>query len=203
MKKPNFFKYVAGFFVGVTLIVIAACGNKSQNNTQPVQTNLYPYQQCVNCQNINGNVFFSGQSSDYTGTLQVTWAFAGQNLVMQQTYPYTASVTPGTYYGPVSTTGQLSLSQNINLGYCQIPAGTYSLVTNQAGQWGYGIVSNLTMQAMGPTNMVVSFFGQVSSPGYLSSGQASSSTNSVGRMFGNLQIQSVNGQTCQQIIGVQ
>jgi len=204
MKKPNFYKYFAGFFVAVTLSVIAACGNKGGNNQQPIPVQppvVYP--NCVNCQGINGAIFFSGESADYTGTLRITWAFSGQNIVTQP-YPYnTGSMTTETYAGMVSSSGQLILSQNANLGYCVIPAGTYQVVTAQAGQWGYGIVSNLALQAVGPANVLMNFYGQVSASSYLSNGQLSTISASRGRMFGNLQVQSVNGQACYQMIGVQ
>jgi len=203
MKKNNQTPYALGFFVGAILTFLAACGQKGDNNTaQPVQP-VTGYQQCLNCQNLNGSTFFTGESTDYTGSLRVTWSFAGSTMVTQ-TYPYNnGTVTPGTYYGSVSTTGQMYLSQSMNLGYCVIPAGTYSLMTTQAGQWAYGIVSNLSLQAVGASNLILGFYGQVSSSGYLQNGQVSSSTSNTGRMFGNLVVQSVNGQACQQIIGVQ
>jgi hypothetical protein len=204
MKKTNFYKYFAGFFVAATLSVIAACGSKGGSNQQP--TVLPPqvvYPNCVNCQGINGAILFSGESADYTGSLRITWAFSGQNMTVQP-YPYnTMGVTTETYNGMVSTSGQMILNQNINLGYCVIPAGTYSVVTSQAGQWSYAIVSNLAMQAVGPASVMLNFNGQVSASSYLSNGQLSTISASKGRMYGNLQVQSVNGQACYQMIGVQ
>lgn len=204
MKKSNFNKYFAGFFVAATLMVIAACGNKGGNNPPPVPVQpqiVYP--NCVNCQGINGAIFFSGESADYTGLLRITWAFSGQNMTIQP-YPYNSGgMTTETYAGMVSTSGQMIVNQNVNLGYCVIPAGTYTVVTAQAGQWGYGIVSNLALQAVGPSSVLLNFYGQVSASSYLSNGQLSTISASTGRMFGNLQVQSVNGQACYQMIGVQ
>lgn len=205
MKKNNYFKYATGFFVGVALTFIAACGNKGGNNSNQQVIPVTPFQACANCQNINGAVFFSAESVDYTGSIRLNWTFSGQASPVVQSYPYQSNgMTPGTYYGPVAAQGQLSVSQAMNLGYCVVPAGVYSVGTIQAGQWGYGIASGLALQAIsGATSMLITFNGQVSSPGYLQDSQASSSTNPVGRMFGNLQIQSINGQQCQQIIGIQ
>lgn len=204
MKKSNFYKYFAGFFLTAALSVIAACGSKGGNNQQPVPVQpqvVYP--NCVNCQGINGTIFFSGESADYTGLLRITWAFSGQNMTVQP-YPYnTSGMTAETYNGMVSSSGQMILNQNINLGYCLIPAGTYSVVTSQAGQWGYAIVSHLALQAVGPSNVLMYFNGQVSASSYLSNGQLSTISASTGRMFGNLYVQSVNGQACNQMIGVQ
>lgn len=204
MKKSNIYKYFAGFFVVATLSVIAACGNKGGNNQQPVPVQppiVYP--NCVNCQGINGAILFSGESTDYTGVLRITWAFSGQTITAQP-YPYnTNGVTTETYNGMISTSGQMILSQNVNIGYCVIPAGTYQVVTSQAGQWSYAIVGNLAMQAVGPANIMLSFNGQVSASSYLSNGQLSTVSASTGRMYGNLQFQSVNGQPCYQMIGVQ
>lgn len=204
MKKPTFFQYFASFFVFVTVSVLAACGNKGGNNQPPVPVQppvVYP--NCVNCQGLSGSIFFSGESSDYTSTLRMTWAFVGQNMPIQQSYPYNTGMTSETYNGLVSTSGQMIVNQSVNLGYCVIPAGTYSVVTAQAGRWGYGIVSNLSLQAVGPSNILLTFYGQVSASSYLSNGQLSTISASTGRMFGNLQVQSVNGQACYQMIGLQ
>lgn len=199
--KTKFYKYCAGFFILATLSVIAACGSKGNNDPQPVAP-IYTYPNCLNCQNVNGSIFFSGESADYTGNLRATWSFAGQNMTVQP-YPYNTGMTSETYQGLVSTTGQLNLSQSMNLGYCMIPAGSYSLVTYQAGQWSYGIVSNLNLQAIGPGGTIsMMFYGQVSASSYLTNGQLSTISASVGRMYGNLQVQSINGQPCNQIIGV-
>lgn len=204
MKKnnnsSNSFKMTSGLFIGAVVAFLVACGNKGGGNNVVQQAPVMPFQQCFNCQNINGSVFFSAESIDYTNSVHLYWTFSGQSNYAYQT----TAMTPGTYYGPVATTGQMSISQSMNLGYCVVPAGTYTLATVQAGQWGYGIASGLALQAInGSYSMIMSFNGQVSSPGSLQNGQLSSSTNTVGRMFGNLQIQSINGQQCQQVIGIQ
>lgn len=203
MNKPNFIKFFTGFFIVAVVSVIAACGGNKQNNQPVVVQPPVVYPSCPNCQGINGPIIFSGESSDYTGSLRVTWAFAGQNRPIQQTYPYSTGMTSETYSGTISTSGQMILNQVLNLGYCVIPAGNYTVVTAQAGQWGYGIVSHLGLQAMGPSNVLLTFHGQVSASSYLSNGQLSTISASTGRMFGTLQVQSVNGQACYQSIGVQ
>ncbi len=207
MNMNKFFKKVAGIFLAAALMSLAACGNKGgNNNVNPQILPVTPFQQCINCQSINGVVFFTAESVDYTGSLHLNWSFAGQNN-MTQSYPYnygSSAITPGTYYGPVATSGQFSVSQNMNLGFCVVPAGVYSIATVKAGQWGYGIASGLALQAInGAFSMFMTFEGQISSPGFLQNGQPSSSTNQVGRMFGNLRIETINGQQCQQVIGIQ
>lgn len=221
MKTTNrYFQFFSLGFLSVWLLFLVACGGGGGSNNNPtpaVVVNPYGYQNCINCQN-TGPTFFTAESVDYTGLLRLSWSFSSGQATIAQTNPYnygygggynygfgmgSGNMTPGSYYGSVSSTGQMTLAQPMNLGYCSIPGGTYTLSTYQAGQWAYGIVSNLTMQAYGPANLQISFLGQVSSPGYLSGSQLSSSTNSVGRMFGNLRIESVNGQICQQVIGIQ
>ncbi len=187
-----------------TMSFLAACGKKADNNPPPPVQPGYGFQNCINCQNIGGAVFFTATSTDYTQTLLMNWSFAGQSTNIGQSYPYNiGGMTPGSYYGPVSTSGQMTFSQPMTNYYCVIPAGSYSLMTYQAGQWGAGIVNNLALQAVGPATLLISFTGQVSSTGWLGEGQPSSSTNPVGRMFGNLNVVSVNGQACQQNIMVQ
>ncbi len=204
MKTNHYLKYASLFFVAATLSLLAACGNKGgDNNPQPVAP-VYPYQNCVGCQNLGGAAFFTSESTDYNQTLRLNLSFAGQNTGIAQAYPYYGSgITPGTYNGPVSATGTMTLPQPLNNYYCVIPAGTYSIGTLQPGQWSSGVTYNLSLQAVGAASLTISLTGQVSSPGYLAPGQPSSSTNPVGRLFGNLNVLSVNGQACQQNIMVQ
>ena len=201
----HFLKRTAGVLLISTLTFLAACGNKGGDNAPPITpVQSYGFQNCLNCQNIGGAAFFTSESTDYAQTLRMNLTFAGQNTSITQSYPYNVgAMTPGTYNGPVSTSGTIVLTQPITNYYCVIPAGTYSVGTYQAGQWGAGIVYNLALQAVGPASLSISLTGQVSSPGWLAQGQPSSSTNPVGRLFGNLNVLSVNGQSCQQNIMIQ
>ena len=106
------------------------------------------------------------------------------------------------YNGPVSASGILSVSQGINLGYCQIPAGSYQLRTVAQGQWYSATISNLRLQAVGPATLTLTLTsGRVSSP--KPSGQSGvlwSEVAPIGRINGDLFIESINGYQCSQSI---
>lgn len=108
------------------------------------------------------------------------------------------------YSGPVAVNGQFIVSQGMNLGYCQLPVGTYALTTLQAGQWNMGIIYNLRMQATGAANIVLSISpGQVSAKSGYQTGYTWNEVGNAGRIFGNLVVESVNGYPCQMSILVQ
>lgn len=222
MKTTNFWKYTAAILAVSVVTSLVACGNKNQNNNpQPVNG----FEQCVNCQNINGAAFFTAQASDSYGAIALNISFTGQNIATQPVQPVNNGYgnNYGGYYGsgysnynpyqsspiisysgPVGASGQFAVNQNMNLGYCQLPLGSYNLGTVSAGQWSSGIVYNLRMQASGPANIVMTITtGQVSSPGYLQPGQLGSGMNPTGRLFANIMIESVNGQPCQMSMLVQ
>lgn len=229
MKTTNFWKYTASILAVSVVTSLVACGNKNQNNNNPQP--VYGFEQCVNCQGINGAAFFTAQSTDTYGSFALNWSFTGQaagaipqqqynpyqqqynpyqqqyNPYQQQQYspnPYVNQYSPMSYSGLVGVVGQLAVNQGMNLGYCQLPGGNYNLGTLSAGQWTMGIVYNLRMQATGPANIVLTLTqGQVSSPGYLQPGQMGSGVNPNGRLFANVMIESVNGQPCQTSMLVQ
>lgn len=211
MKNKNYLKYAKHLLVSAAILALGACGDKggNNNNTPPY---VAPYNQCVNCQNINGAALFTADSSDSYGMIRFNWIFTGsanQAVYAQPNYPYGQQLpgyvqTQGSYVGPAGVTGSLTINQAINLGYCQLPAGVYLLNTVQAGNWQYSMVSNLRMQAVGPVAMNLTLTqGQVSSPGYLADGQTSSSSATSGRLFANVMIESVGGNICQMAILVQ
>ncbi len=223
MKTKNYFKYAKVLLASAVLLALAACGDKGGNNNNVNnQGNIGLYNQCPNCQNLNGSALFAAESVDSYGMIRFNWIFTGSNLQAQtypQQYTHTQQVpynnqqvygggyygqTQGSYVGPVGVTGSLSISQAINLGYCQLPAGVYTLNTIQPGNWQSSMVNNLRMQAIGPVAINLSLTqGQVSSPGYLAAGQVSSSSATSGRMFANVMIESVGGYNCQMAILVQ
>lgn len=256
MKTTNLIKTSVTLLVAGVLSSLVACGGKG-GDSQP--TNPYGYQNCTNCQNINGaNIFFRAQSQDYYGVITVNWNFAGQattgypnqpypNFPQPAPYPnygsqpygqqpmygqpYNQQYLPGynggyyygggyqfnntygynngsspvvSYNGPVAVSGQFIVSQGMNLGYCQLPGGTYSLNTIQAGQWYSSFVSGLRMQAAGPANIILSLSqGQVSAKTGAQLGYTWNEVGNVGRIFGNLVIESVNGYNCQMSVLVQ
>lgn len=199
MKKNKFYKNTTGLLILIAMSIMTACGKNSGGNNNPVPVQQgYVFQQCVNCQTLNGPVLFTAVSTDFlTNLINLNWSFNGQ--------AGSAYYTPGTYNGAVTANGQMTVSQSTNLGYCQIPAGAYTLATIQPGQWIFGGgVSGLGLQAIsGASNLLMIFSGTVSSPGYLQDGQLSSATNPVGRMTGVLQVQSINGYACQATINLQ
>ncbi len=233
MIQKNYFKQAAGVFAMAVLLNLTACGNKGGgNNNQPQPVVVNPgFQQCPNCQNMSGTPLFTAESVDSYGVIRMNWSFVGSNVqtayAQPQQQPYYGynygysgglnsntsggvygggyiGQTQGSYVGQVGVQGTMTITQVLNLGYCQIPAGSYSLGTASAGNWQYSMVSNLRMQAVGPASVLLSLTqGQVASAGYLQPGQISSSSASQGRMFGNLMIESVNGYPCQMSILVQ
>lgn len=102
-----------------------------------------------------------------------------------------------TYSGPVAASGTMTILQSMSLGMCQLPGGTYSLGTVTSGQWMSAMVYGLRMQASGPASVVMSISqGQVSAKTGSQLGQTWSEINPVGRIFGNVVIESVNGYPC-------
>lgn len=107
---------------------------------------------------------------------------------------------PTNYYGSIGVTGTLNISQVLNLGYCQIPNGIYTLNSVMPGTWGGTFVSNVRMQAIGPATINLSLTqGQLTSYG---NGQPNYGS-STGRLFANVSIESVNGYACQMSLIVQ
>lgn len=108
------------------------------------------------------------------------------------------------YSGIVAAQGLFSVAQGMSLGYCQLPAGSYTLGTLSPGQWNMGIVSNLRLQAVGPATIILSLTqGQVAAKTGGQLGQTWSEIAPVGRIFGNVMIESVNGYTCSMSVLVQ
>ena len=206
------------------LMTLVACGDKgggSGNNTNGNVGVIGVNPQCANCVGLNGTTLFTANSVDSYGVISFNWNFTSS--VQNTNYPqpvygggynsgYPQPIygggfngqNQGNYVGPVGATGAMTLNQTLNLGYCQIPAGVYTLGTVQMGNWQYSMVSNLRMQAAGPAVINLNLTqGQVSSFGYLQPGQVSSSSATSGRLFANVMIESVNGYNCQMAILVQ
>ena len=160
---------------------------QSQNGgAQPVQPQYYPYG--TNNQYQGYNQY--GTNNQYQGYNQYP-QYGQQNSVIS-------------YNGPVSVNGIIAVTQQLNLGNCIIPAGTYQLRTLAQGQWSAGIVYNLRMQAVGPVNLMLTVTqGQVSAKTGSQLGSTWSEIAPVGRMFANLMFDSVNGYQCSQSVLVQ
>lgn len=217
MKTFNMIKYSGLVLVFSVMATLAACGSKNSDR-QNVPVNNGAFQQCANCQNL-----FQAYS-EYVGfssaqpSFNLNWTFQSQAglaqpLQQQQYNPYNPYTTNynysygGTspiisYNGPVSATGILSVTQSMNLGYCQIPAGSYQLGTIAQGQWYSATVSNLRLQAVGPATLFLTLTsGRVSSPKPSgTSGVLWSEVAPIGRINGDLFIESINGYQCSQSI---
>ncbi|MFZ3231675.1 MAG: hypothetical protein WA160_15810 [Pseudobdellovibrio sp.] len=218
MKPAKLLKYSASLLVVSVMMVLTACGNKSSSDpvVQPV------YQPCVNCQqNIPGqgqlgSVIFQAESQDYYGMVKFNWSFTAQGTIGNNyngynnqgniygggssygnNYGNTMGSPVVTYSGPVSANGTISVAQVMSSGNCQLPAGAYNLITSTPGQWTSAMVYNLRMQANGPAAVVLTLAqGQVSAKTGSQLGQTWSEINPVGRIFGNVMIESINGVPC-------
>lgn len=233
MKQNNKQKILKGVLqsiasVSVTfacLTVLIACGgNKgggaaapaattTSNTTQPV------FQQCANCQLINGPVFYTGTAVDLTGKIELTqWTFSGQLLVYPQGTNQPLPGQPGApvgsatgamntlnYRGLVASNAQMNIKETMTIGYCQVPAGAYSVATLQAGQWSMEIVNGLVLQAInGTAQLVVGFTGYSYNPNmYQFDPNGNLIIQTTGRLYGTLNFVSFNGQACQQAVTVQ
>ena len=193
-------------FMALSLMVFS-CGKNNDNGN-----NNNVYANCAGCAGIaNGQPFFSSQSTDITYGLTMNLNFVGNtggyNANGQQQYgqQYGSTIDPiVSYSGIVAAQGVMTLSQSIGSNYggygqgygsCFLPAGTYSITTAQPGQWSQAIVSGLVLNAIGPASAII----QISQAQVAAKSQLGATWNEVapvGRLFGDLVIQSVNGIQC-------
>lgn len=193
MKILN--KIITLIIITVATASIVACEKKNQNQTQAPHT-LYP--NCVNCGGvINGPEFFRSESADYAQTLRLNLSFIGSSLAATPYYNSYYGSPVINYNGPVAANGSLIINWGSYSGGCVIQPGQYTLSTLQAGTWANAIVQNLRLQAYGPSNMIISLpVAQVSAKRYDQMGQLWTEIPQVGRVFGNVVIENVNGLRC-------
>ncbi|MGZ3692101.1 MAG: hypothetical protein ACXVAX_11400 [Pseudobdellovibrio sp.] len=200
MKTNNLTKLFKGLFVAAALASsVVACGSKNNNNQ-----NLNAYQQsCSNCQNITGYPFFTVSAIAYnqvyySNSLKMNLNFSGQNVSQANNnnngYGY-YSPPSMQYSGQVGAVGDVTVSAPINFGNCpQVPAGDYTISTQTVGTWnGNGSQAQISGLRLVTTNGPVTFtmvFTNASAVEYAMS--YSSST----RLYGNVQIDTVNGLNC-------
>lgn len=206
MKKNILLKTIKGTLLATALMTtLAACGNKN-NNTTPI--NAYT-QSCVNCENITGYPFFSAQTQayrtqgwSYMSAMTIAWSFSGQNTnTMNNGQSYNQWASPAmNYSGQVSAAGTVNVSTATNLGFCPLPAGTYTLTTQTVGQWNQGQVSGLKLLITGPatlTAVVNQAQATEYSYGYGGGGYWGGGSNTgSSRVQGYLVIEQVNGIYC-------
>lgn len=189
-------KIISVLLVTAATTYIVACDQKNNNSTATV---LPVYQNCVNCGGvISGSEFFRSESKNYNQTVLLNLSFVGSTNVAT---PYYGNLNYGspviTYNGPVAVTGTMNINMGTNAGGCLIQPGQYTLSTLQAGTWSNAIVQNLRIQAYGPSNMIISIpLAQVSAKRYDQMGRLWSEIPQVGRIFGNVIIENVNGYRC-------
>lgn len=194
--------------MAVTLFVFSCARNGTDQNVNNVFAN------CANCGSITGGqTFFQSQSTDTMYGMNLNLNFIGNvgfnpynnQYGQTQQYQYNPIVS---YSGVVAAQGSLQLNQPIgnNFGVynpqlgqqfagCYMPAGTYTVGTMQAGQWNQALVSNLILTAVGPAQVIISIpQAQVAAKTQL--GATWNEVAPVGRLFGNVVIQSVNGVAC-------
>jgi hypothetical protein len=122
---------------------------------------------------------------------------------------YTTGYNNGTspvisYNGPVAANGTMTILQGMSLGMCQLPGGSYGLSTITPGQWSSAMVYNLRMQASGPASVVMTLSqGMVSAKTGSQLGSTWSEIAAVGRIFGTVNIESVNGYPCNMSVTLQ
>lgn len=138
-KVTNAVKYSLTALVAV--IAMTGCGKSSNNNpNNGVINNGWGFGACTTgCVN-SGSVNVSAMGrNEYSGiTLQIQ--FIGQ----QSTGSYGSST--GSYYGPVQAQGTLTVQTQMYQ-QCGLPAGSYS-VSSQQGTWqGTSIFQNIVLQS--------------------------------------------------------
>ena len=192
-------KFITLTALTLTALALTACPKNGNNGNAALVGPVF--QNCVNCNTINqGYEFFRSVSQDYTRSLSLNLSFFGSN-VQNQNYYYNTSSPVISYYGPVGVSGQMYVQFPVSLGYCAIPAGTYSVYTLSAGQWSSSIVSQLVMQASGAANIIMRFTSaQVSAKQHGQQGYTWNEVQQSGRLFGDLYVESVNGYPCQKSV---
>lgn len=189
-------KLISVLIITAATSYIVACDQKNNNSANQ---GLPVYQNCVNCGGVmTGSEFFRSESVDYSQSFLLYLSFVGSNTVA---LPYYGNLNYGSpvinYSGPVAATGTLSISYGVNAGGCLIQPGQYTLSTLQAGTWSNAIVSSLRLQAYGPSNMIISIpMAQVAAKRYDQAGRLWSEVPQIGRIFGNVIIENVNGYRC-------
>lgn len=195
MKKINYQQILKNGLLTLAaytiVFSIAACDNK--NNNQPATQNVY--QNCVNCGMMQGQIFFKSTSTSYNSNVNLSLNFVG-NTAFNNYYQYGASPVV-TYHGPTAATGTLHINVMANIDNCIIPAGDYTVQTTQAGQWASGVISQLRLTAVGPSqvNMLITS-GQVSAKQYTDMGKLWTEIPQIGNIFANVMIESVGGVQC-------
>lgn len=214
MKNSNLTKKMTALLKGVfvTALVtsaLVACGNKNNNTTQPV--NAYT-QSCANCQNITGYPFFSAQtqvlSPNYygggyygggTAAATISWSFSGQNTSSSATgQNYNPYGSPAmNYVGQVSVAGQLNVTTALGGTACPpIPAGTYTITTQQVGQWAGGQISGLRLLISGANVQATATVNNAQAYDSYGYGYSSGANSNLGRVIGSISIESNNGLQC-------
>lgn len=181
--------------------ILSSCKGSSSGSGQ----DIYGIQNCLNCGFIQngGQTFFQSQSTDVSGKLSLSlnfmgsgYGYGGSPYGMQGYYSGMASPIVS-YQGSVAAVGQLHIHQTSgNYNGCIIPAGVYTLQTVQAGTWNSGIVTGLMMQAYGSGIVLNIQISQAQVGAKAATGATWSEVPPVGKLFGNVNVQSSVGYNC-------
>lgn len=177
------------------LMGLTACPDNKNNQNNPYQ--VYP--NCANCGDLGaGQEFFRSQSKNYYGSLILNLNFVGSSIATNGINYYNSYYQSPvvSYYGPVAVTGNMQVNYNQQYG-CTIPAGSYTITTLQAGQWRSAIAGGLRIQATGPVSVVMSLPQMiVQAKQYNQLGRLWTEIPQVGRIYGDMIVESVNGYNC-------
>lgn len=215
MKTTKLFKYTAGLLIFSVVAVLAACGNKNDSAPVVVQQQNVCGVNMVCPGQVTGNTLFQAESSDWYNIVKLNWNFLAQNAIQVPTQTQYNGIYGGgflggnnspiiTYQGPVAVNGVMTVTQSSSMGMCQLPAGSYVLSTITPGQWMSAMAYGVRMQATGPVAVVLTLQqGQVSAKTGSQLGSLWSEIAPVGRIFGNIMVESVGGYPCNMSILVQ
>lgn len=174
------------FILSAVLVATAmnACGKKDGGGGGG-GGNPYVPAGCAGCVPGQGTVLATAFGIHSPNTIALGLTFYGQGAPQG-----------GYYTGPVSAQGELFVGPQAGGWYCPLPPGLYQVGTIQAGQWSSQMVANLVLEANGPGGRVRIIMIQngvyQASPNIQYSGRTYPNY-----LWGNVLIESVNGQPCQ------
>lgn len=157
MRNKIYFSLATLFLLTV---FIAACGNNKSNSTNPNPLPVNPYgynngyQNCIGCN--PSSEIYRGESQSLDGSSRVSIGFFATQMVNSgyaNPNMYQYSMNPVTYSGAVVAQGQVYINYSYNSGYngyCQLPAGVYSVSTIAPGQWTSAVFTQIRVQLNGP-----------------------------------------------------
>lgn len=205
MKNKNkiYFSFTSLFLA--TAFIIACGGNKSSNNNNQIPVNPYGYgyngYNCPGCS--SGSEIYRGESQSLDGSARLSIGFYATqtvNSAYANPYSYQYGLNPVSYMGPVMAQGQITVNFNYGFnGYCNLPAGSYTVSTLNPGQWSSAVFTQIRVQLLGPVSATAVLSGTVGakSAQYYGATWAEMPRPYTGSIYGGqLLIDSMNGAQC-------